>query len=171
MTVYARRATAADATVIACLLETGSRPVEVTEDQVSGTIEAGSHTFILSHGSTVVGIAELRAVHTEPERSDAAGVVWMVQNRPLGVGVAALCFILRYAFETLQLREVWGWVRQDNAPMLRLCRHLGIRDHGTWAGNPECRLMTFDRAGLQAKRDVLSRLGSRIRVILAGPDS
>lgn len=160
--VNARRATEDDAALISSLLACGTRGVSVESESIRGTLALGSHCFVLSLGDNILGLVELRSVHPEPERSDAAVVVWMVNRRPLGIGAAALGFILRYAFCSLGLREVWGWVRQDNDPMLRLCRHLGIVDNGPWVGNPECRLMTFPAEHFADVVPVLARLQRKV---------
>ncbi len=141
ISVKARRATEDDAALISSLLACGNRDDPVVPESVRGTLALGSHCFILSLDAEILGFVELRAVHPEPERSDAAVVVWMVKRRPLGIGAAALGFILRYAFCSLGLREVWGWVRQNNEAMLRLCRRLGITESGTWQGDPDFRMM------------------------------
>jgi len=62
----------------------------------------------------------------------------------------------------LGLREVWGWVRKDNEPMLRLCRHLGIMDNGPWAGDPEFRLMTFSSRSVAEIMPVLERVHRKL---------
>ena len=166
--VNARRATEDDAALISRLLACGPSGISVTAECVRGTIALGSHCFILSLDAEILGFVELRAVHPEPERSDAAVVVWMVKRRPLGIGAAALGFILRYAFCSLGLREVWGWVRQDNARMLRLCRHLGVTDNGPWAADPDFRLLIHASGAFANRRAVLGRVEGRVSIRVSG---
>ena len=162
--ITARRVGLSEAQCIADLLSIGTHPAIVTVEQVRGTLQAGAHSFLLYRDDELLGLAELRAIHPEPERSDAVVVLWMVTQNPVGIGVAALSFLLQHAFSTLGLSEVWGWVRQSNTPMLALCRRLGLIDHGTWAGDPECRLLTCSAAKFRDIMPTLTRLHARIHV-------
>jgi RimJ/RimL family protein N-acetyltransferase len=146
------------------MLASGLRPIETSAEQVRGTLQADACCFLLRRDDETLGFVELRAIRSVPGREDAAAVVWMASKRPIGLGAAALGFILRYAFHELGLREVWGWVGQDNQAMLRLCRRLGIRDNGTWEGDPDFRLMTCSACELPQIDAVLHDLGKRVCV-------
>ncbi len=162
--VTARRAVLADAECIAGILATGVNPAIVTRKQVRGTLNAGAHCFLLYCGEDLLGLVELRAIHPEPERSDALVVIWLVKRRPVGIGVVALGFILQHAFCTLGLSEVWGYVRNDNFPMRALCRRLGIFDNGIWAGNPEFRLMTCSPECFSMQEHLFEYIHRRLRL-------
>lgn len=164
--ITAKRAELADVQCILDVLETGINPTIVTPEQVHGTLLDGSHSFLLYQNNELLGIVELRAIHPEPERSNAVVVIWLVKREPIGIGVVALGFIFRYAFYTLGLREVWGWVRQDNSPMLKLCKHLGLTDNGTWEGDPEFRLITFIKQDFENIEKISSKLKKRIIINL-----
>ncbi len=168
-TVAAARATEADAQKIVQMLACGLRPVETTVEQVRGTLQADACCFLLERDGKSLGFVELRAIRSVPGREDAVAVVWMVSRRPIGLGAAALGFILRYAFSELGLREVWGWVRHDNEAMLRLCRSLGITDNGTWAGDPDFRLMTCSACELPRIDAALLHLERRVCVAKRSP--
>jgi len=146
------------------MLVSGLRPIETSVEQVRGTLQADACCFLLKRDGETLGFVELRAIRSVPGREDAAAVVWMASKRPIVLGAAALGFILRYAFSELGLREVWGWVREDNAPMLNLCQRLGITNHGQWTGDPDFRLMTCSACELPQIDAVLHDLGKRVCV-------
>ena len=149
------------------MLASGLRPIETSAEQVRGTLQADACCFLLKRGGETLGFVELRAIRSVAGREDAAAVVWMVARRPIGLGAAALGFILRYAFSELGLWEVWGWVREDNAPMLGLCRRLGLADNGPWNDDPEYLLMTCSRERFGALQDDFHHVGQRVNVRLA----
>ena len=161
--VIAVRASPADGALIANLLSRGPRPLRVTVAEARDMVASDPECFLLWQEALALGFVQLRAV--DEGNRDAVGVVWIPCRRPVGIGAAALGFVLQRAFEEIGLREVWGWVADDNWRMLALCKRLGILDRSPWKGNPGQRLVACSRREYDAMRSQMNRLARWAQVM------
>ena len=72
-----------------------------------------------------VGFIQFR--ETDKDTKEAEGCIWLGRKRDLGYGLNAFYLLLHISFEDLRYERLWGWVRENNEPMNRICQRFGLR--------------------------------------------
>ena len=77
-----------------------------------------------------IGLIELFDVDPRHQRAGVGIVIAETDARNKGYGSQALELVCRYAFEVLQLHQLYAGVAADNAPSLRVFQKLGFEQTG-----------------------------------------
>jgi RimJ/RimL family protein N-acetyltransferase len=108
----------------------------------------GAFEFAVARRSSTldaVGVAGLYQVDWHNRHAELGVSIVTPKERRSGLGIDANATMLDYAFGHLSLQRVWGHVKADNEPALRLCERLGYRLEGTLRAH---RLRGTDRVDL-----------------------
>ncbi len=94
----------------------------------------GAFEFAVARQSSTldaVGVAGLYQLDWHNRHAELGVSIITPKERRSGLGIDANAIMLDYAFSHLGLQRVWGHVKADNEPALRLCERLGYRLEGT----------------------------------------
>jgi GNAT superfamily N-acetyltransferase len=81
-------------------------------------------TFVVTHGPTTLGVAEL--VRDEDELDVWSMAVTLDHHAHQGDGGRCAAALVDYAFRVLEAAGVWFWVRRDNIAVQRFGARLGF---------------------------------------------
>lgn len=87
--------------------------------------DSSFHVYLLALKDNAVGFLQFRV--TNKEIGEVEGSIWLGRKRDRGYGLNAFYLLLSLSFETLKYKRLWGWVRENNEPMNRICEKFGIR--------------------------------------------
>jgi len=92
----------------------------------AGTESVGVVSFTLWEGDRRLGLAEIRSIGEFGGARQGEAVAWLGESRGHGIGLRLFAFILKLAFEHLELDRLWWWVHSDNIVMNRICDKIGF---------------------------------------------
>ncbi len=81
---------------------------------------------ICEASTQVVGLVDLFDFDPKNKRAGLGIVVLESQNRNKGIGAEAVALLVQYAFQTLDLHQLYANVGADNAPSIHLFEKLGF---------------------------------------------
>ena len=85
---------------------------------------------ICNRTDEVVGLIDLFDFDPKNHRAGIGIVVLEADNRNKGVGTEAISILCRYAFSTLQLKQLYANILQDNISSIHLFEKLGFEKVG-----------------------------------------
>lgn len=120
-----------------------------------------SRCFVIWDAQERIGLVELRSIGELAGRLQGEAVLWLACRRRTGLSVRLIVWLLRYAFDTVGLDQLWWSVGVGNTEMLRLCRELGFRE----VAGEEC--SANDRTFFEVREEELELL-SHSRILRHG---
>lgn len=116
----------------AVLLNRGAQTVEEQRAWIAGRPDRELNYVIETRAGLPVGMLALVDIDLVNRRAESARFLLGEEEAVKGLPAAVEAMLLLYgiAFDRLGLRRVYGAVVEDNAPMLRWQRYLGMRDEG-----------------------------------------
>ncbi len=85
---------------------------------------------ICNKENRVIGLIDLFDFDPKNKRAGIGIVIGERTDRNKGYGEEALTLLCEYAFQTLQLRQLYANVGEDNAPSIHLFQKLGFSESG-----------------------------------------
>lgn len=82
---------------------------------------------ICSQQHELLGLIDLFDFDPKNHRAGVGIVVLQAERRNKGVGTEAISLLCRYSFSTLQLRQLYANILEDNAASIHLFEKLGFR--------------------------------------------
>lgn len=82
--------------------------------------------WIIYQGDDRIGVVEIRCIGNYSGCYQGEAVLWLGQQRDKGIGIYIIGWLLKYAFEVLDLDRLWWWVAYSNLAMIRICTKLGF---------------------------------------------